>query len=141
MPEKTALAQKAIFHLVMAVTSISLLLLFGTGMLKYTDRPQFCNRCHAMMPTYDNWKASAHGPVKCTDCHQPNNFSDKLVFKAKNGLSSLYKTSTGQIPNMIHTSPESRDIILQNCVRCHENTLRTYHIPVNTYCWECHRVK
>ncbi len=141
MPEKRLLTPKATFYFLVAMVSLSVLIMFGGGMMKYTDRPQFCNMCHAMMPTYDNWKSSVHGPVKCTDCHQPNSLPDKLVFKIKNGLSSLYKTSTGQIPYMIHTSLESKNTILQNCIRCHENTLRNGHFPVNTYCWECHQVK
>jgi len=94
-----------------------------------------------MMPVYSNWQASSHSPVKCTDCHAPNNLSDKLRFKTKTALRDLKNIVTGQVPDMIHTTPESKEIIMQNCIRCHENTLTSYHLPVNTYCWNCHPIK
>lgn len=133
--------RKLKFFILCSVSSLILIFIFGSGMLAYTDKPQFCYTCHSMMPTYSNWQASSHGPVKCSDCHSPHNLSDKIKFKATNGLRSLYDTVTGQVPDMIHLSQESREITMHNCIRCHESTLANYHIPVTTYCWNCHRIK
>lgn len=141
MPERKLLTQKIFFYSLMVLTTLSALTLFGNGMLAYSERPQFCNKCHVMMPQYSDWQNSNHSPVKCTECHAPNKLSDKLIFKAKTGLKDLYLVTTGKVPDMIHTTQESKAIIFRNCIRCHENTLVSYHIPVNTYCWNCHQIK
>lgn len=37
--------------------------------VEQSSQPSFCRSCHIMEPYYVSWEHSAHGDVKCTECH------------------------------------------------------------------------
>lgn len=106
--------------------------------------PETCANCHVMDAAYENWLHSAHGSkAKCADCHLPHdNAVNYWVAKGQTGMHDAYAFSIGQIPDAIRAKPESKAIIQENCVRCHETSIDVVVMsPMNNdrYCWECHR--
>lgn len=106
--------------------------------------PAACNTCHVMDSAYENWYHGAHERLaECTDCHLPHgNVLAYYFIKGKSGMHDVYVFSTGQAPVMIRATKETKDIIQENCVRCHASTVESIMAgpqPFDRYCWDCHR--
>jgi cytochrome c nitrite reductase small subunit len=86
-----------------------------------SDDPEACINCHIMTPQYATWQHSAHGRVtNCNDCHVPHtSIAAKYYFKAKDGLRHSALFTLRMEKQVITAIPESREVIQQNCVRCH----------------------
>lgn len=109
------------------------------GGMKYTEKPSFCTACHVMNPMFESWEVSDHKAVaSCNDCHAPSNKSSKYVFKATTGMGHLYNNLKGEHEN-IDATAKSKDLIQQNCVRCHQELIIDTHMGGGKYCIECHR--
>jgi cytochrome c nitrite reductase small subunit len=106
--------------------------------------PETCANCHVMDEAYENWY---HGPhekwTECVDCHLPHdNVVSYYIEKGRSGMHDVYVFSTGQTPALIRASAGTKDIIQDNCVRCHEDTVEAVVMGPQAndrYCWECHR--
>lgn len=103
-----------------------------------------CASCHVMDAAYENWYHAPHEKVtECVDCHLPHdNPLSYWVEKSRTGLHDVYFFSTGQTPEVIRAKPETKAIIQQNCIRCHQNTVETVMMgqqPFDRACWDCHR--
>jgi len=117
-----------------------------------SDKPETCINCHVMYSQYDSWQHSSHARVaNCNDCHVPhNNFINKYLFKAQDGLrhSTIFTLRTE--PQVIRIKEAGRDVVQGNCERCHGDFL-AYHgtfesVWTNNYksedkrlCWDCHK--
>ena len=133
---------------------------FGLGMfiLKISnapsylsDRPEACVNCHIMAPQYATWSHSSHREwAHCNDCHVPhNNVFNKYYFKAKDGLRHATLFTLRKEPQVIFIHEPGKNVVHQNCIRCHEELLtdtkllartETYHhYRTDRRCWECHR--
>lgn len=122
------------------------------GMFVYvTDAPAYagtdaatCNNCHVMDSQYENWYHSGHHEVtECVDCHLPhNNFVNYYIAKARTGFHDVYIFSTGRTPELIRAKEGSKQIIQDNCVRCHKSAVENIMLgpqPFDRDCWDCHR--
>lgn len=103
-----------------------------------------CANCHVMDSAYENWFHAPHQRVtECVDCHLPHdNFVNYWFEKGRTGMHDVYVFSTGQTPAVIRAKPETKAIIQDNCIRCHENTVESMlasSMDFDRYCWECHR--
>lgn len=110
-----------------------------------------CANCHVMYPQYSTWNHSSHRErANCVDCHLPHdNFVHYLAIKAKDGLSDTYSYLCGKERNLAHATDETRDIIQQNCIRCHSELVDPLTFGkmsamagrggANRRCWDCHR--
>lgn len=117
-----------------------------------SDDPKACINCHIMTPYYASWQHSAHGQwTTCNDCHVPhNNVIEKYAFKAKDGLYHAAIFTLGTEPLAIRPRPESYEVIMDNCIRCHTD-LNTQLVNTGLACykdvekgnakacWDCHR--
>lgn len=106
--------------------------------------PETCANCHVMDSQYENWYHGAHENwAKCTDCHLPHgNIAEYYMEKGRQGFKDTYAFVTGNIPEPIRASHETKTIVQENCIHCHENTVETVMMgaqPYDRYCWECHR--
>jgi cytochrome c nitrite reductase small subunit len=106
--------------------------------------PETCANCHVMDSMYENYYHSAHKPwAVCADCHLPHdNFVHYYAEKGRQGISDVYVFTTGQVPEVIHAQPRIKNIIQENCIHCHEDTVESIVMgaqPFDRYCWECHR--
>ncbi len=139
---------------------VVLAVMTGTGLLAFhlsrapsylSDRPETCTNCHLMTPQYATWSHSSHREhAHCNDCHVPhNNFFNKYFFKAKDGLRHATIFTLRREPQVILIREEGKEVVQENCVRCHSVLLtdskllaRTgsfQHYRTDRKCWECHR--
>jgi len=115
------------------------------------DKPETCINCHVMIPHYANWAHNLHGRgTTCNDCHVPHdNIFKKYLFKASDGLSHATMFTLRLEPQVIIMEDETRDMVRENCIRCHEKTVRkefmyavqpNYHNYLeDRWCLDCHR--
>jgi len=116
-----------------------------------SDNPETCVNCHIMAPEYATWSHSSHREVAhCNDCHVPhNNILNKYYFKAKDGMRHAYMFTLRLEPQTIFIKEESKEVVQQNCLRCHEKLVHNKRMLYYTVafkqhfsdrkCWECHR--
>jgi cytochrome c nitrite reductase small subunit len=126
--------------------------LIALGLFVYvTDAPAYggtsastCNNCHVMDAQYENWYHAGHAHVAvCVECHLPHqNVLAYYLAKGKTGLHDVYYFSTGQTPELIRAKPETKQIIQDNCIRCHAaavDQIMAGPQPFDRNCWDCHR--
>lgn len=117
-----------------------------------TDEPSACVNCHIMSPYYASWMHSSHGrDATCNDCHVPQeNFVKKWAFKGLDGVKHVAAFVTNGERQVIQAHPMSSQVIMNNCIRCHEqlntefvNTGKLDYMTLQTQngmaCWDCHR--
>lgn len=103
-----------------------------------------CANCHVMDAAYENWFHAPHERVtECVDCHLPHdNPISYWIEKGRTGAHDVYVFSTGQTPEVIRAKPETKAIIQENCIRCHEDTVESIVMgpqEFDRFCWDCHR--
>ncbi|MDR0295278.1 MAG: cytochrome c nitrite reductase small subunit [Prevotellaceae bacterium] len=116
-----------------------------------SDNPASCVNCHIMAPYYQSWSRSSHAQwTTCNDCHVPqNNIVAKYAFKAMDGLYHSAVFTLKKEPQVIRPRDASLKVIMNNCIRCHEQlTTEFVKIGMFTYsevksgqgkaCWDCH---
>jgi cytochrome c nitrite reductase small subunit len=107
------------------------------------NNPTTCNNCHVMDAAYEGWYHGGHkNAATCNDCHTPHAFIPKYWVKAKSGYHHVTAFIFGDIPNAIRAKQESRKVVQENCIRCHEETVSNVSagaMDSDRYCFECHR--
>ena len=109
---------------------VALLLVVGVG-LYVTDftaylgnNPTTCNNCHVMDDVYEGWYHGGHQEwATCNDCHTPHAFIPKYIVKAKSGYHHVTAFMFGNIPDAIRAKEASREVVQENCIRCHAETV------------------
>ena len=109
-----------------------------------TESPLFCSSCHVMESQYEAWfNVGAHRTIRCVDCHLPHESVIAYYFeKGRQGMHDVYVFSTGTTPELIRANEHSQEIIQQNCIRCHEETVESIVMGPQAFdrnCWDCHR--
>jgi cytochrome c nitrite reductase small subunit len=104
-----------------------------------TDKSEYCISCHVMEAEYEAWMHSgAHRRKDCVDCHLPNeNKFVHYLWKSIDGLKDLIVFHSGQVPEQIKISSHGREVLQNNCIRCHETTVMV--IDTDRQCWNCHK--
>jgi cytochrome c nitrite reductase small subunit len=93
---------------------------YAKGFSYLSSDPSACVNCHIMQRQYDGWqKASHHQQAVCIDCHVPQDFVSKYLVKAENGWRHGKLFTTGGFVEPIEVKPAGRQILEDNCVRCH----------------------
>lgn len=106
--------------------------------------PETCNNCHVMDAQYENWFHAPHARwATCSDCHIPHdNFFAYWFYKGKSGMRDVYSFVTLSYPAAIRANQETIEIVQENCIRCHLDTVEsmvTSSMPLDRNCWDCHR--
>lgn len=127
-----------------AVVFASIAFVYGKGTSYLSDNPQACNNCHVMNEAYDSWKNGNHHHVAvCNDCHVPNNFIGKWITKGENGFHHSVAFTFGKVPVNIRARDISKEISVQNCIRCHDTKLHqsnhSLHQSNSENCISCHK--
>ncbi|MDT8309686.1 MAG: cytochrome c nitrite reductase small subunit [Bacteroidales bacterium] len=141
----------AVIVLMGMFTGLSIFIFYVSNAASYlSDESETCMNCHLMAPQYATWNHSAHREnATCNDCHVPqNNFFNKYYFKAKDGLRHATIFTLRREPQVIFIRDEGRDVVHQNCIRCHEYLLTDDRMMLRTmafdqnrkerYCTDCH---
>jgi len=122
---------------------------FGSYM---SDDPATCVNCHIMAPYYATWNHSSHARnTTCNDCHVPHdNVVKKWWFKGMDGMRHAAIFTMKGEPQVIQATDKSATVIMDNCVRCHEQ-LNTEFVKTGKICyqqakegagkacWDCHK--
>lgn len=128
---------------------ISLLAVIGVG-LWATDftaylgnDPATCNNCHVMDAAYEGWYHAGHKQwAACGDCHTPHALIPKYIVKAESGYHHVSAFTLGNIPAAIRAKDSSKEVVQENCIRCHSETVADIvdsHMTGDRFCFECHR--
>lgn len=130
----------------------AVLAVIALGIFTYTSEAlsymgtdaETCANCHVMNDAYENWFHGPHEKVaECVDCHLPHeNPVAYYIEKGRTGMHDVFVFTTGQTPDTIRAKPETKDIIQNNCIRCHETAVQNMlesAQPMDRYCWACHR--
>jgi len=128
---------------------IALLVVVGVGLYvsDFTaylgNNPSTCNNCHVMDAAYEGW---SHAPHKlwatCGDCHTPHDLVPKYLVKAESGFRHVSAFILGHFPPAIRAKESSKDVIQENCIRCHTSTvdeMMSSSMAFDRYCFDCHR--
>jgi cytochrome c nitrite reductase small subunit len=128
---------------------IALVVVAGVGMVAsdFTaylgNDPSTCNNCHVMDGAYEGWYHSTHRQwAGCVDCHTPHPLIPKYLVKAESGYHHVTAFTFGPIPDAIRAKETSRQIVQENCERCHAETIANTNeglMDSDRYCFECHR--
>jgi cytochrome c nitrite reductase small subunit len=119
---------------------VGVFLAFGPPKLyAKSETPEFCASCHVMESQYEAWfHAGAHRRIKCVDCHLPNDtMARHLVWKGIDGGRDFVLFHTGLVPDDIRLSSRGAQVVKENCLRCHTETMARVNEDRN--CWDCHR--
>jgi cytochrome c nitrite reductase small subunit len=96
-----------------------------------------------MDAAYEGWYHGGHKLwAECNDCHTPHDLIPKYFVKARSGFNHVTAFTLGEIPNAIRAKESSREIIQENCIRCHSETVSNIadgQMDAERYCFECHR--
>ena len=137
--------------LVITATILTALLLgFGFYTFQYAKGGSYfkkdskaCINCHVMQENYDSWSRSGHRHVtQCNSCHMPTGFIAGYASKGLNGLLHSYAFTTGNHPDPIRIKNFNKNIVINNCIHCHDQifTANQTHLQTKEMnCLHCHQ--
>lgn len=133
--------------LILGIACLAIVLITGAIVSDFVvylgDDPSACNNCHVMDAVYEGWYHASHSRwATCNDCHTPHDFIPKYFIKAKSGFNHVTAFTFGKIPDAIRAHPEARNILQENCIRCHSETVSMISdgMPdAGRFCFDCHR--
>lgn len=116
---------------------------YARGASYFSDDPVACVNCHVMRDQYDGWQKSSHHSVAtCNSCHVPHELVPKYLTKLENGFWHAKGFTLMDFPEPIRIRPQSKDVVQQNCLLCHQTTVSemTAHVESDDIdCVMCHR--
>lgn len=110
--------------------------------MKATDQAEFCGGCHMMYEAVRTHQMSVHANQACNECHIPHQMPSRLVYKGKSGAKDLFQNTLGDVFDVIHASESTKQVVNDNCTRCHVMTTINVAEKVaatKEYCTDCHR--
>jgi cytochrome c nitrite reductase small subunit len=124
---------------VLAALVAAYLMVGPPQLLARSESPQFCAGCHVMEAEFEAWShAGAHRRKLCVECHLPNeNRTAHYVWKSIDGMKDVGFFFSGLVPERIMLTDHGAEVVQQNCIRCHEQTVMMIGMERN--CWSCHR--
>lgn len=135
------------FALMISILAVAAIIGTGLYVTDFTaylgNNPSTCNNCHVMDAVYESWYHGGHKQwANCNDCHTPHALIPKYIVKAQSGYHHVTAFLLGDIPDAIRAKESSREVVQENCIRCHEETVSTLMespMPFDRYCFDCHR--
>ena len=131
-----------------ALVAVAAVGLYVTDFTAYLgNNPSTCNNCHVMDYVYEGWYHGGHSEwTTCNDCHTPHALIPKYFVKAKSGYHHVSAFVLGNIPDAIRAKEASREVVQENCIRCHTETVSNLDWEIGytshdtqRFCFECHR--
>lgn len=115
---------------------------YAQGLSYFSDDPKACKNCHIMRQQFDDWNRSSHkSAATCNGCHTPKNVVAKYLSKAVNGWNHSVAFTSNRFHEPMQIKKFNRDIVLQNCRRCHSEIIGVMAENAkgeNTDCILCH---
>lgn len=92
--------------------------------LHFSGTKFFCGQCHSMKHEAETFAVSSHRELDCVECHLPHdNSAHYLIEKGRTGMVDMYHEFMRDYPNKIKLDADSRKMVAENCLRCHESTM------------------
>ena len=134
----------ALLVVVLALLAVAGVGLYITDFTAYLgNNPSTCNNCHVMDAVYESWYHGSHKAwAGCGDCHTPHDLIPKYFVKAQSGYRHVSAFISGHIPDAIRALPASREVVQENCIRCHAETVSAMlnnSMELDRFCFDCHR--
>jgi len=134
--------KKIIMIMGIIILSFCLILLTKLPILGL-DKPEFCGGCHVMEGQVETYLHSVHRlGANCGDCHIPHSLVPGAMYKAYTGTKDVIGVILDQDPYRIRASETGKEIIQENCLRCHGKFLGEIgdtRKDGGKYCFDCHR--
>jgi len=117
---------------------------YANGFSYLSTDPRACVNCHIMNDQYSGWLKSGHRhTATCVECHLPHAGFAKWAAKADHGFRHSAAFTLQNFKEPIEITPRDRDIVRENCVRCHEALVdAVVDAPGRTHggldCLHCH---
>ena len=112
---------------------------YAKGSSYLGNDPATCANCHVMQGHFDGWQAAPHHQIAtCNDCHTPAGPVSKYVVKALNGYHHSMAFTFGGYPENIRARPASREVVEENCRRCHLDLVEDVTHGGGVSCVRCH---
>ena len=117
---------------------------YAKGFSYLSTDPRACVNCHIMKEQFDAWQKSGHRHVAtCVDCHLPQTGLAKWIAKADEGFRHSSAFTLQNFKEPIEVTPGGREIILENCLRCHADLVESMHLSGSASdreidCFHCH---
>jgi cytochrome c nitrite reductase small subunit len=96
-----------------------------------------------MDAAYEGWYHGGHQQrAACGDCHTPHAFIPKYLVKAQSGFRHVSAFTLGHIPDAIRARESSKEVVQENCERCHAETIAGTNeglMQGDRNCFDCHR--
>ena len=137
MPKKYAAPSPRLVLLLLGFCLGLLVSAGGGSAIEQIGGRTFCGSCHVMHEAAWTHAQSAHARQACNECHAPQTFA--IAHQAR---STLYYTMANyfmDVPDVIRAGARTKDIIKNNCLRCHYETVREVNMGLKPYCTDCHR--
>jgi len=97
---------------------------FASFFLHFSGTKTFCGQCHSMKHEAETFAMSSHRNLDCVECHLPHdNDAHYLIEKGRTGMVDMYHEMMRDYPNRIKLDADSRKMVSENCLRCHESTM------------------
>ena len=105
-----------------------------------SDDPKACVNCHIMNEQYDSWSSSSHhARASCNDCHVPHSsVFAKYYVKAEHGYRHSKRFTLQNFHEPIRINQPSREVVIDNCIRCHAAMTRDMRMYGGVDCIHCH---
>ena len=113
---------------------------FTNLMLHISGTKFFCSQCHSMKHEAATFEVSSHRELDCVECHLPHdNFPHYMIEKGRTGMVDMYHEMLRDYPERIKLDKDSRKMVSENCMRCHESTMSYVSVSEsNEDCLKCH---
>ncbi|MDI6802740.1 MAG: cytochrome c nitrite reductase small subunit [Bacteroidota bacterium] len=115
--------------------------IYAKGYSYMSDDPKSCVNCHVMRENYSSWNSASHRDIACNGCHTPDNIIRKYLVKAENGFNHSWAFTFGP-PEVIQIKSRSTNVVEDNCIRCHKETLSAVFVQTHKNrqrCFTCHQ--
>ena len=94
---------------------------YAKGFSYLSTDPRACVNCHVMNAQYDAWLKSGHRhTATCVECHLPHAGLAKWIAKGEHGFRHSAAFTLQNFKEPIEITPRDRELVRENCVRCHE---------------------
>ena len=117
----------------------------GSAAMSLSGSPEFCGFCHSMKHEAWTFAESSHRELECVECHLPHdNAAIYLIAKGETGMVDMYHEVMRDYPAHIRLSDDGRQMVNDNCIRCHKTTMQNVHADMGVAqdtgadCLKCH---
>ena len=107
---------------ILLLSGVVLIVLLASSYITWNQLdPQYtCARCHEIAPSHEQWTASAHANIKCSECHGTAMSNGLASFADKANMVLVHFTKGPLSNDEIHLNERQALEINDRCIVCHQ---------------------